>query len=449
MEQLAFYDTLTGLPNRQLFREQLEQAVKMVERTGREIAVLYLDLDHFKRVNDTLGHDAGDILLQRMGERLSRCVRREDTVARLSGDEFTVLLAEVEGPGGASRVAHKILHALADPIRIAGQEVFVSASIGLTLCPRDGVDASALMKNADLAMYQAKERGRDNYQFYTRELNEQASERLHKESALRRALIEGHMVLHYQPLVEQASGEICSVEALLRWTPPQAEMVMPDQFIGVAEETGLIVPIGRWVLETACRQIQALHDQGASELSVAVNLSTRQFHDPDLVSTVEMALAQTGLAPAWLQLEITESMLMERVEQAIETLWRLKNLGVSLSIDDFGVGYSSLSYLKRLPVDTIKVDRDFVRDIPRDTNDTEITAAVIAMAHKLKLSVVAEGVETEAQVQFLRNNQCDYLQGFLFGAPQPLDLLRERLVAGGRMPSPPTPLPLSAVSRPT
>ena len=419
MERLAFYDTLTGLENRRLFRERLEQAVKVAQRSDRSVALLYLDLDQFKRVNDTLGHDAGDALLKSVADRLRDCVRQEDTVARIGGDEFTVLLAEVEGSTGASKVAQKIIRSLKQPIKLPTQEITTTTSIGVTLAPTDGIEAEVLLRNADLAMYRAKERGRNNYQFFTEEMNTEVTQRLFLENELRRALDQGQFTLYYQPLVSVKKQEIVSLEALLRWNHPHQGVITPDRFIYSAEETGLIVPVGTWVLWTACQQIQGLRDLGFPLTKVAVNLSARQFREPSLPDTIEQILVETGLENGALELELTESTLMETTEETITILNRLRGLGVSISIDDFGTGYSSLSYLKQFPIDTLKVDRSFVRDIPVDPNDVAITTAVIAMAHKLQLRVVAEGVETTEQYAFLEANQSDIVQGFLCGRPLP------------------------------
>jgi len=427
MERLAFYDTLTGLANRQLFRERLEQALRVADRTHRPSALLYLDLDRFKRVNDTLGHDAGDGLLNAIGERLGKCVRKEDSVARLGGDEFTVLLAEVDGPSGAAVVARKILDALSESVRVASQEVFVSASVGITMIPQDGMDPAVLLKNADLAMYRAKDQGRNNYQFFRKEMNDEAAERLTLENDLRRAMYRDELELHYQPVTAEAGGGVVALEALLRWHHPQRGMVGPEVFISVAEESGLLVPMGQWVLRKACSEVKALQDAGYDDLGVCVNLSARQFRDPNLVGSVQATLTGTGLEARYLHLEITEPMLMDNLEDAIATVWQLKELGAAVSIDDFGAGYSSLRYLKRLPVDRLKVDRTFVSDIPWDEDAKAITAAVIAMAHKLQLSVVAEGVETQAQLEFLKDNHCDFFQGHLFSPPLPVEEVRTYL----------------------
>lgn len=417
MERLAFYDTLTDLANRRLFSDRLEQAVRQAIRHGRPAALLYLDLDNFKRVNDTLGHEAGDVLLKTVAERLRTCVRDEDTVARPGGDEFTILLQEVKDARAAGKVARKILRQLQEPIVLGSHEVRVTTSIGITLTPDDGTDPATLTKNADLAMYRAKERGRDNYQFFAEDMNTRAMERLLLENDLRSSLASSGFELFYQPKVRISSGEVVGLEALLRWKHPQRGLLRPEQFMQIAEESGLIVDIGQWVLQHACQDAARIRSASSKPLHVAVNLSARQFSDPNLPKTVGAALMAAELDPACLELEITETMLMGDVEEAITTLDALRELGVSLSIDDFGTGYSSLNYLKRLPIDLIKVDRGFVSDIPASADDMAITAAVIAMAHQLNLAVVAEGVETLAQAEFLEGQGCEYGQGYLYGRP--------------------------------
>jgi diguanylate cyclase (GGDEF)-like protein/PAS domain S-box-containing protein len=430
MEQLAFYDPLTGLENRRLFRKRLEHAIKVAQRTGKSVALLYLDLDQFKRVNDTLGHDAGDALLTKVAEELRVCVRREDTVARIGGDEFTVLLPDVGSAAGASIVAQNILRFLRSPVKLATQEVIVTASIGITLAPDDGVEAEALMKYADLAMYQAKETGRNNYQFFTEEMNLVVSERLFLENELRRALEQDQFTLYYQPLISLHDQQIVSLEALMRWEHPQLGTLSPERFIRVAEDSGLIVPIGNGVLRKACHQAKILHARGAPTIKMAFNLSARQFHEPTLLSIIKEILTDTDLEGNWLGLELSESVFLETTEQTKQVMGQLRALGLSISIDDFGTGYSSLSFLKRFPIDTVKIDRSFVRDIPRDPNDAEITTAVIAMAHKLHLKVVAEGVETPEQLAFLAEHQADYVQGYLFSKPLPFQQMSELLRKG-------------------
>jgi diguanylate cyclase (GGDEF)-like protein/PAS domain S-box-containing protein len=430
MEKLAFYDTLTDLANRRLFNDRLEQAVKHAVRTGEPAALMYLDLDNFKRVNDTLGHEAGDELLRAVAERVRACVRDEDTVGRPGGDEFTILLNQVRGARGAGRVARKILASLDAPIRVGSHELRVTTSIGITLAPDDGRDPQTLMKNADLAMYRAKERGRDTHQFFSDDMNTRAMERLVLENELRVALRSDQFALYYQPKVQLDTGRVVGLEALVRWHHPERGLLPPDTFIQVAEESGLIVGLGEWSLREACRQLSILHELDGEPVHVAVNLSARQFADPGLRKLVNRALTESSLAPRWLELEITETMLMEDIEEAILTLDALQDLGVALAIDDFGTGYSSLNYLKRLPIDHVKVDRSFVSDIPRNADDMAITAAVIAMAHQLNLSVVAEGVETREQMAFLCEHRCEFGQGYLFGPPLPFERVKDLIRSG-------------------
>ena len=421
MEKLAFYDTLTDLANRRLFTDRLQQAVRHAVRTERPTALMYLDLDNFKRVNDSLGHEAGDELLRTVAARLREAVRTEDTVGRFGGDEFTILLNEACDSRGASAVARKVLASLAEPITLAGHEFRVTTSIGVTLAPDDGTDPQTLLKNADLAMYRAKERGRDNYQFFSEELNDRAMDRLIIENELRTALSGDQFELYYQPQISVASRTITGLEALVRWRHPERGLLAPDAFIRVAEESGLIVPLGDWSIRRACDQLSQLRERIGADVRIAVNISARQFSDPRLPTTVARALEESGLDASALELEITETMLMHDVEEAIRTLETLHELGVSLAVDDFGTGYSSLAYLKRLPLDRVKVDRTFVSEIPHNEDDMAITSAVIAMAHQLKLDVVAEGVETQAQLDFLAAEQCELAQGYLFGQPLPFE----------------------------
>ena len=432
MEKLAFYDTLTGLANRRLFTNRLEHAVRHSLRSGRPTALMYLDLDNFKRVNDSLGHEAGDELLRAVAERLQSCVRKEDTVGRMGGDEFTLLLAEVRNGRAAATVAKKVLAALAEPVMVANHEFRVTTSIGVTLATDDGTDTQTLLRNADLAMYRAKERGRDNYQFFSEDMNSRAMDRLILENELRTALSGEEFELYYQPQIAVTSGDIVGMEALVRWRHPRRGVLAPDEFIQVAEESGLILPLGEWSIRKACTQIAAMREQTGTAVRIAVNLSARQFADPGLPEAVQRALEEAELDPGSLELEITETMLMHDIDEAIGTLETLHGLGVSLAVDDFGTGYSSLNYLKRLPLDRVKVDRVFVSDIPNDEDDMAITSAVIAMAHQLKLEVTAEGVETQAQLDFLAAAQCELVQGYLFGAPVPfeeaLDMIGDRPV---------------------
>ncbi|MEZ5559869.1 MAG: EAL domain-containing protein [Pseudomonadales bacterium] len=427
MEQLAFYDTLTGLANRRLFNDRLTQAVEHCRRNRQKAALLYLDLDQFKRVNDTLGHEAGDALLREVADRLLRCVRKEDTVSRSGGDEFTILLYDVQSPSDAGFVAEKILQALREPVDISGHRLVVTPSIGIATIPSDGVEPNGLLKNADLAMYRAKENGRNNYQFYSEDLNVAAVQRLRTEYELRRALERGEFELHYQPKVRLTDLALMGVESLLRWQHPERGQLSPIEFMSVAEETGVIVDIGAWILEEACRAGQVMIDQRGAPLSIAVNISPRQFRDPNLVTTIRRCVRESGLDPACLELEITETMLMHDVELAAETIRRLSELGIRLAIDDFGTGYSSLNYLKKFPISTVKVDRSFISDIPGSADDVAITSAVIAMAHRLNMEVVAEGVETREQLEFLQEQQCEYGQGYLFSRAQPLSEMRRML----------------------
>lgn len=417
MEKLAFYDPLTGLENRRLFRDRLEQGLKRVRRSKKSMALLFLDLDQFKRINDTLGHDAGDELLSVAAQRLRSCVREEDIVSRLGGDEFTILLADICNADDASLVARKILDALIEPIQLGEQQVIVSCSIGITIAPEDSMNASVLMRNADLAMYRAKDQGRNNYQYFTDDMNIESQARMALENELRLAVNNEDFVVYFQPQVDLGRNRICGFEALVRWRHEQVDLISPDRFIPVAEETGLIIKVGEIVLRQACRQMRHMHDSGLSGLTVAVNLSARQFRDPNLVQMISHTLQETGLEPRWLELEITESMLMDNIEQAISILTELKALGVTIAIDDFGTGYSSLSYLTRLPVDKLKVDRTFVSNLPESPRHTAIATAIIAMAQRLRLQVVAEGVETQPQAAFLHRHQCSLLQGYLYGRP--------------------------------
>lgn len=427
MQQLALFDSLTGLANRRLFMDRLNNALASCRRQGSSLALLFLDLDQFKRINDTMGHDAGDLLLLTIADRLKSCVREKDTVSRLGGDEFTVLLTDVKDTYSVTHVAQQILKALKQPIKLHKHEVIVSTSIGITLAPADSSQAETLMKNADLALYRAKECGRDRYHFFTEELNIQALRHLVLEQELRAAHRDDEFTLAFQPQVDLRTESVISVEALLRWNHPERGLVSPDDFITVAEETGLIIPIGRWVLRSACMQVKMIHELTGRPLKVAVNLSTRQFRDPHLEQTISEVLAESGLSPEFLELEVTESMLMDDIEKVIEQLSRIKATGVTITIDDFGSGYSSLSYLKRLPVDILKVDRQFVQDIPDDISDMEITSAVIAVAHKLNLKVIAEGVEDIDQRDFLVINKCDFAQGYFYSKPLTFEELYQYL----------------------
>jgi len=381
------------------------------------LAVVYLDLDQFKRINDTLGHHIGDLLLKEVAIRLQDCLRKADTVSRLGGDEFTLLLDDIAAPEDSVLVADKILHLFELPFTLDSHEMFVTASIGITLFPSDGDTADKLLKNADTAMYHAKEKGRNNYQFFSEQMNTRVSERLYLETGLRHALERDEFLLHYQPRIEVASGRIVGVEALIRWQHPENGIVSPATFIPLAEETGLIVPIGEWVLRSACSQNKAWQDAGFQKIQVSVNISVRQFTNNNLVSTVRDILKETGLSAACLELEITESSVMLNPGQAISTLKELKALGLSISIDDFGTGYSSLSHLKNLPVDILKVDQSFVKGIHENKSDKTLVSTIINMGHSLGLSVVAEGVETAEQLSFLGERNCQEVQGFYLSKP--------------------------------
>ncbi|OEY69250.1 diguanylate phosphodiesterase [Rheinheimera salexigens] len=416
MEQLAYYDVLTGLANRSYFREQLRKAIAMSQRGYYNFALLYFDLDEFKRINDTLGHDAGDELLKEVARRLTSRLRAEDTIARLGGDEFAVILAAINDRNQASLIARNLQQAFAEPVKLGQHEVAISASIGITIAPEDAAEEELLLKHADLAMYEAKARGRNTFQFYSPELNEVAKERLLIENQLREAIKQNQFMLYYQPKIDLRDNSLLGYEALLRWLRPDNTLVAPARFMTVAENTGLIVPIGEWIIWEACRFITRQHNQG-NLITLAINLSVRQFKDENLPEVVERIIQRTGADPQYLMFEITESMLMGDTDAAISQLNQLKRLGVSLSIDDFGTGYSSLSYLKRFPVDELKIDRSFVRDIPENRNDMNIVSAIIAMAQKMGLQVVAEGVETAEQVEFLRKNACYHVQGYYFSMP--------------------------------
>lgn len=418
---LAHHDALTGLANRHGFESRLEQALRTAQREQHQLALLFIDLDHFKTINDTLGHPVGDGLLQEAALRLRGCVRASDIVARLGGDEFVVVLTQIATPNDAAAIAEKIRSNLGAPYEVAGQILHCSASLGLGICPADGQDATTLMKNADTALYYAKGQGRNNFQFFTAAMNVTATERLNLESELRAALRRREFELHYQPKVVAISGRVCGVEALVRWRHPGRGLVPPLKFIPVAEESGMIEPLGAWVLEEACRQMAQWRRAGLDHVHMAVNLSARQLRLSGLVDDMRALLAEHALGNGDLELEITESVAMADPDAAIEQLSALRVLGVNLAIDDFGTGYSSLAYLKRLPIQTLKLDRAFVRDIETDHNDAAISTATLALAHSLGLQVVAEGVENDAQRDFLSRNGCDMLQGYLFGKPAPAE----------------------------
>jgi len=415
----AFHDALTGLPNRMLFKDRLTLEIAHAKRSKQMLAILFLDLDRFKLINDTLGHGVGDQLLKIVAGRLIGYVREDDTVARLGGDEFTVLLPEISQEENAAKVARKILEAIREPVYIGDHELYITTSIGVALYPNDGEDAESLLKNADTAMYRAKEKGKNNYQLYTPAMNAKAFERLAMENGLRRALERKEFVLYYQPKVNINTGKIIGMEALLRWQAPDRSLIPPGDFIPMAEDTGLIVPIGEWVLRTACAQNKAWQDASFPPIRVAVNLSARQFQLQNLVEVISRILKETGLDPCWLELEITESVAMQNAEYTVKMLQELKEMGIQLAIDDFGTGYSSLSYLKRFPISKLKIDKSFVNEIGTAQDNEAIASTVIVLGQSLKLGVVAEGVENEVQYDFLKQHQCDEMQGFLFGKPVP------------------------------
>jgi diguanylate cyclase (GGDEF)-like protein/PAS domain S-box-containing protein len=434
LEHQANHDTLTGLPNRNLLQDRVAQSLAHARRTGERLAVLYIDLDRFKYLNDSFGHPVGDAFLKEAAARLNATVRESDTVARLGGDEFVVMVPGLARTEDAGNVAQKLLAALAAPLDVEGHQLLLTASLGVSIYPDDGDDAVTMLKNADAAMYRAKEQGGNGFQFYIREMGVLAQERVALESALRRAVEQQEFELHYQPKVSLESGQITGVEALIRWRHPELGMVSPDRFIPVAEETGLIVPIGEWVLRTACLQAKAWHAAGYPDLSMAVNLSARQFRQQNLPELVRDVLADTSLAPEHLELELTESLLMKDSESIVQALRELKTIGVTLSLDDFGTGYSSLSYLKRFPIDVVKIDRSFVRDVTCSVDAASLVKAIIAMAEALRMKTVAEGVETQGQLGFLSANQCDAIQGYYFSRPLPANEMTALLLGGKHIP---------------
>lgn len=419
--QSAYYDHLTGLPNRTLLLDRLRQAVAHACREEETLGVLLLDIDRFKRINESLGHTLGDQLILLVAERISGCIRDSDSVARLGGDEFVLLLPNLKHPDDVSLIANKILTAVAMPIELEGQEVFCSCSIGIIMAPLDGDDADSILKHADIAMYKAKDAGGNCYRFYSWYMNQQAVERLAMEANMQRGLERGDFFLHYQPQINLRSGRIVGFEALLRWKAPEIGMISPDMFIPLAEETGFIIPLGEWVLRTACQQAVTWQRQGLPPTRVAVNLSVRQFRQKNLVETVASVLAETGLNPHLLELELTESCFVDRPNEAMAVLHELSRMGVSLSIDDFGTGYSSLAYLKLCPISHLKIAIHFVRDITTNRDDAAIAEAIIAMSHAMGIRVIAEGVETPEQRIFLELKHCDLAQGFLFARPMPAE----------------------------
>jgi diguanylate cyclase (GGDEF)-like protein/PAS domain S-box-containing protein len=429
LHTLAFYDALTGLPNRKLLVDRLQQAMVQADCCGRQVIVMILDLDNFKMVNDTVGHDAGDELLRETAQHLQRSVRNCDTVARLGGDEFALILSEVANDANLDKIGYLLLQTISGAYRIKGREVFVSGSLGLARYPADGDSIAALLQYAESAMYHAKEQGRDNIQFYSPRLTRQTTQRLALAASLRHAQRNGELELYYQPQIELSSGQLIGAEALLRWKHPQEGWVPPDRFIPIAEETGLIVGIGEWVLYSACRSVAAWNSDRRSSppLKIGVNLSPRQFKMNDLLASIRSILQATGCHANWLELEITEGMLLENSIAVRETLEQLRAMGLSIAIDDFGTGYSALSYLNRFPIETLKIDRSFIRDIDSNRDSAELVKAIISMAHSLHLKLVAEGVEDLTQEAFLRRHVCHSGQGYLYGKPIPREAF-ERLL---------------------
>jgi len=417
----TFHDSLTGLPNRSLLMERLNLCLANSRRTGKRLALLFLDLDLFKAINDGFGHQAGDTVFQEIAQRLIQCVRDDDTAARIGGDEFAVLLPEISKADDAVVVAKKLLEAVSQPLAIAGRRADVTTSIGISVYPDDGADAEALLRSADHAMARAKERGRNNFQLSIPELTDEAVQRLTLQAGLRQAIEKDELVLHYQPVLSLTTGRIVSMEALVRWQHPDKGLVMPGAFIDVAEKAGMMVSLGDWVLSRAARQARRWHDAGFTDLRIATNLSPSQFHERNLVANLQRTLAETGLRPETLEIEITEGVAMEDAEVTVANLLALRDLNVGVSIDDFGTGYSSLSYLNRFPVTTLKIDRSFVTDVVTNSADAGIVRAVVAMAHGLKLNVIAEGVETKEQFAYLRESGCDALQGYWFSRPLAVD----------------------------
>jgi diguanylate cyclase (GGDEF)-like protein len=431
---LAYHDVLTSLPNRQLFYDRLYHAVAQAKRYRYKVGVLFIDLDRFKPINDSLGHNIGDLLLKQVAQRLQVCIRKSDSVARLASDEFIIVLDHIMQSQDVAKIAQKILKELSKPYFLDGNELNVTASIGISVYPSDARDIDALVKNADTAMYRAKNEGNNSFKFYNVSMDAAVYKRLQLENSLRNAVKNGELILYFQPQVELKTNKIVGVEALLRWQHPQLGLLTPSKFISLAEETGLIVPIGEWVLREGCEQNQAWQRSGLPTMRVSINLSARQFRVARLKETVKRILDETGLSPNHLVLEITESNAMQNVEYTITTLNMLREMGVQISIDDFGTGYASLNYLKRFPLDILKIDRSFVSGLHDFHNDWAITAAVVAMAHRLKLKVLAEGVENAEQLAYLKSLRCDEYQGFYFSQPIPADKLTKLLQSKARLP---------------
>ncbi|MEH6578452.1 MAG: EAL domain-containing protein [Amphritea sp.] len=423
LERLAYHDHLTELANRRYLSEQLARVIREYARYGKPAVLMYLDLDDFKRVNDSMGHDAGDSLLRQIADRLNGCVRSSDLVARLGGDEFGILLLDSESVRDVSRIAEKLIETIEQPVMLRNKSFVVSTSVGITMIPADGEDVASILRNADMAMYSAKKAGKRNFSFYDKSLQSEAVAKLQLEDDLGVAVNQQQFVLHYQPIIELSSGELNGYEALIRWQHPERGLLYPDKFIGVAEESGMIVDIGYWVIQAVCNQIKLSESDSSPHSRFSINLSPKQFKDPLLLENIRNIVRKADVDASLLELEVTESSVMEDVDDAIATLAQLKEMGISVAIDDFGTGYSSLALLKHLPVDRLKIDRSFIRDLETDRNDKKIVQGVISMAHKLQLNVVAEGIENETQLQLLKHYQCDLGQGYLFSKPLPMDQL--------------------------
>jgi len=460
IHRLAYYDSLTGLPNRVLFKDRVTHAIAHARRYQYHLALLFLDLDRFKVINDTLGHNIGDQLLKHVAERLSESIRHSDSIgrstdtdqthqlARLGGDEFTVLLTNLRDVQDASKVARRILQALARPFMVGGHEIFVTVSVGIAIFPADGDSVDVLLKNSDTAMYHAKEQGRNNFQYYSNAMNAEANERLTLEGEVRHATEREEFVVYYQPQIDLRSGRIVGAEALVRWQHPQRGLLGPGEFLQAASDTGMIRAIDEWVLRTACRQSRAWQQRGLAVPSVSINVSNSLFHGTTLLKAVEDALSDTGLPPDRLELELTESIAMRNVDTSITLLQRLKTMGVQLAIDDFGTGYSSLSYLKQLPIDTVKLDRSFVNGATSDPKDAALVMAIITLAHNLNLRVIAEGIETEVQRDFLRLLRCDEGQGYWLGRPTAANMVDWKRLNVGRRRDHVTPFSLGETIQP-
>ncbi len=434
LKHLATHDPLTGLPNRLLLYDRINQVLPRAIREKRHIALLFLDLDRFKNINDTLGHATGDQLLKEVSERLLLCIRDGDTISRVGGDEFVIVLVNVAAANDVPVIAKRILDSLSQPFSFSAVELFVTASIGISLFPDDAENSDILVKNADTAMYHAKAEGKNNYQFFSSSMNIKMIERLGMENSLRHAIDRKELLLYYQPVIELRTGRITGMEALVRWRPPNREMISPGEFIPLAEETGLIIPMGEWILRHACVQNKAWQDAGLSAVRVAVNISARQISEKHFVDMVQQTLAETGLAPHHLELEITESAFIKNTESTIITFFKLHHMGVQISLDDFGTGYSSLSYLKKFPIHTLKIDQSFIKEIT-NPDTTAIVTAIVGMAHALKLKVIAEGVELKDQKTFLQSISCDEVQGYFFSRPLPAEEFRKLLLKEKKSPA--------------